>query len=610
MKLTQISNKFQHLNISNDRSWSELTTLGIGIGKPYVFKPEDMGELAEVLIFANDRKISVCPLGKGSNILGSDELIDSILYIDMSARFFSDCALKKKSNIYLCGAGISLMQLAKLAVNDNLGGLANLTPIPGTLGAAIKNNAGAKIEIKDFVSEIFGFYKNGDVWTADTKNIKWGYRTSSIPEDIIITGVILKFNEVEKEEELKLISEEVKIRKENSPQGKSAGCVFKNSDKVSAGELIEKAGLKNYSIGDAIISDKHSNYFINQNRATEKDFLELMIYAQKKVFEKFGILLEPEIKFANSATENTFCDVRKKFITVLKGGDCSEREVSLISGKAVAQGLRNSGWTVFEFDIKSINDIKKLEKEITIFPVLHGDWGENGQLQELLEKENRTFIGCNSETCKIVIDKIKTKELLLKNGLLTAEFAVINNCEPRKPNLKYPLIIKPPEEGSTVGIILVKNELDWENSLKQGFKFSSNLLIEEYIEGVEITVGVINGKVLPPVEIDYPSEIYDYDAKYEHKNGVTEYFCPPKNLTQKQIDQSQKIALQFCEIVGSNKIMRIDMIVTKNDDIYIIEGNNLPGFTPDSLLPKSAKSAGISFEKLCNQLVTNGNISQ
>ncbi len=603
MKLTQILNKFKDLDINNDRSWSEVTTLGIGQGMPYVFKPKDDKELVEVLKETYLKNIEVIPIGKGSNILGSDENVD-ILYIDLSAKFFSEIQVGRTSHITV-GGSISLMKLAKLAANHNLGGIANLTPIPSSVGAAIKINAGARIEIKDFVSEIFGYYKNGEIWSADSKNISWEYRKTSIPNDIIITGAIFKFNKVDKEEELKLISEEIQIRKENSPQGKSAGCIFKNSDKVSAGELIEKAGLKNYSVGDAIISEEHSNYFINQNRATEKDFLELMIYAQKKVFEKFGILLKPEIKFANSATEKKFCDVRKKFITVLKGGDCNEREVSLISGKAVAQGLRDSGFTVFEFDIKRLTDIKKLDKEITIFPVLHGGWGENGKLQELLEKENRAFIGCNSETCKIVIDKIKTKELLLENGLLTAKFAVVNSCEVRKPNLKFPLIIKPPEEGSTVGIILVKKESDWENSLKQGFKFSSNLLVEEYIEGVEITVGVINGKVLPPVEIDYPSEIYDYDAKYEHKNGITEYFCPPKNLSQKQIEQSQKIALQFCEIVGSNKIMRIDMIVTKNNDIYIIEGNNLPGFTPDSLLPKAAKTAGISFENLCNQLVVD-----
>ncbi len=602
--LLNLQKKFPDFVLSKNKSWARLTSLRIGINTPILANPTTIAQLVDLLKYCKIQNIPVSPIGSGSNILGSD-CNQNVVIIKLTDGDFIQFKTEQHKHIFV-GAGLKINQLVLHASEVNLGGLEPLVPIPATLGGLIRMNAGAGgMEIKDYISEIFGVHSsNGTLWSANKNEIEWKYRNTNIPDDVIITGAILELKQNNEQNTLKLLKNEFLRRKENAPRGLSAGCIFKNPCGISAGKLIDISGCKQLSVGDAIVSDIHANYLLNKKNASEKDFLDLIIAVKQKVFAETGYILENEIRFANIANyEKVKNAVQTPRVTILKGGASNEREISLISGNAVANALRELNYDVDEIDIKRLAIPANLDKTRPVFPVLHGGWGENGKLQELLEKENIKFIGCGSKASSIVIDKLTTKKLLLKNNIKTAKFATITKKNTNIPeNLKLPLVIKPPKEGSTVGIFIVKNKKQWDEMLKKAFKFSNELLVEEFIKGIEVTVGVLKNQALPLVEIQYPGEIYDYDAKYEHKNGETKYICPPTSLTKEIEDKAQKIALKICDIVGAKDLIRIDMFITKENDIYVIEANNLPGFTPDSLLPKAAKAAGLNFHSLCAKL--------
>jgi len=169
----------------------------------------------------------------------------------------------------------------------------------------------------------------------------------------------------------------------------------------------------------------------------------------------------------------------------------------------------------------------------------------------------------------------------------------------------YPVIVKPPADGSTMGVSLVRKDEEWRPALQLAREFEQErVMVEEYIDGREITVGIIGKQALPLVEIQYPGEMYDYDAKYIHEQGETLYLCPPQTVPEPVQQQAQELALQFAESTGSRDLLRVDMIVRHGDDrLFILEANNIPGFTASSLVPKAAAAAGIPFPLLCARLV-------
>ncbi|OGV52029.1 MAG: hypothetical protein A2017_05615 [Lentisphaerae bacterium GWF2_44_16] len=312
----------------------------------------------------------------------------------------------------------------------------------------------------------------------------------------------------------------------------------------------------------------------------------------------------PEVCFVNEESRNKLASGPVK-VAVLKGGASSEREVSLISGKAVADSLRKAGYEVMEIDIKSLEITEEMKKADVVFPVLHGGFGEDGRIQKLMEDAGLSFVGCGSRACEHIMDKVVSKRLMDENSILNAPYAVLPAGEKAFPkNLKFPVVVKPPKEGSTFGISLVETTDGWEAALKESFEHDkSEALVEEYIEGTEITVGVVNGKALPVIEIRYPGKMFDYDAKYTHLKGETLYLCPPKSLSDEIQEKARDIAEKFYKAVNARDMVRVDMIVTAKGPIYVLEGNSIPGFTESSLLPKSAKVAGMSFVALCSKLV-------
>lgn len=291
-------------------------------------------------------------------------------------------------------------------------------------------------------------------------------------------------------------------------------------------------------------------------------------------------------------------------ILLLKGGTSAEREVSLISGAAVAKALREAGHTVEEYDITELKVTEAMRRADVVYPVLHGGFGEDGQLQKLLEEAGIKFVGSASQACIDIMDKITSKKIMEANGIRTPKSLIVTDVSaPFPEEMGLPLIVKPPKEGSTFGLTLVTDPSQWRGALELSFRHGAPALVEEYIKGVEATVGILDGKPLPLIEIRYPGLLYDYDAKYTHAHGETQYLCPPTGISEKAQKEAQDFALRFYHAVGARDMLRVDVIVSEKDDsVWVLEGNGLPGCTPSSLLPKAAQTAGISFPEMCSRL--------
>lgn len=596
---------FPAIPVKYNIRWRDITTLGTGGEIPLLVEPTDDLSLLELLKFCRKESINNFIIGGGSNVVGPDEFFDGIV-IRLSQNDFVKLRMGRQH--VTAGAGVRLYDFVAGCARKGFGGIASLAGIPGTIGGALRMNAGAGgVCIGDVISELCGFDKDGNPWSTDGDQIEWGYRCSSIPENVIITAAIFLMPQVDQESELEKINETMRARRQNEPKGRSAGCAFKNvSDREPAGKLLDDAGCKGICCGDAVISGVHANYIINHGGATEKEITELMLEARSKVLRYSGFYLNPEYCFVNHQNRELIEHTPEPLkIVVLMGGNSSEREVSLESGKAVATALRRAGYKVDEVDIRQPEITETMRQADLVFPVLHGGFGENGEIQQLMEQADISFVGCGSEASSIVFDKLKSKRLMDEHGILTPPWGIVTPDRRELPaGLEFPVIVKPPREGSTVGIVMVENAEQWDNALDAAFKYDGNeLLVEKYIAGKEATVGIVNGEPMPMVEIQIPGKMYDYDAKYIHAQGHTRYLCPPETITEEQQSIAQGAAMKYFYAADARDLLRVDFIMTPDGEFYMLEGNNLPGFTSSSLVPKASAAAGMSFERLCAKLV-------
>jgi D-alanine-D-alanine ligase len=292
--------------------------------------------------------------------------------------------------------------------------------------------------------------------------------------------------------------------------------------------------------------------------------------------------------------------IKKSNITVMLGGPSAEREVSLHSGAAVARALRSLGHEVAELDPRT-PDWNLAATTDVVFLALHGTYGEDGTVQKQLEQIGVPYTGCDAEASRIAFDKVLTKQSCIQAGVPTAKFVTVNlAAEPFPARFSVPLVVKPSRQGSSVGLEFVERVEDWPAALASALKFDSEVLVEEKIIGRETTVGILDGKALPIVEVRPKSGSYDYQNKYTA--GNTEYFCPADfdAATTKRI---QIAALGAFRAVGGRDYARVDVIVRADGSPVVLEVNTLPGMTETSLLPKAAAAAGINFAELCQRMV-------
>ncbi|MCM8535185.1 MAG: D-alanine--D-alanine ligase [Lentisphaeraceae bacterium] len=599
VRMHEIMTLNPYMELHTDLSWSELTTLSIGSHNPLVALPSSDEELSSLLAYLNKHRIHALPLGCGSNMVGGDEAYDGVI-IRLRNEEFNDITISGTDVI--SGAGVRLSKFVNKVAEAELGGPEALVAIPGSVGGAIRMNAGAQgVEISEFVTLVKGVRLNGQAWSAKGADVEWHYRGSNIPIDVIITQVLFSFETASKPEALSKISETRDFRKKTQPGGKNPGCAFRNPDGDSAGRLIDKFGMKNLSSGDCSVSDIHANFVVNKGNGTEADFANILETVQKEVFNRSGIILRNEVVFSTKREINAVMPLN---IVVLKGGVSSEREISITSGEAVAEALRGGGHNVTEIDVIDKSLPAFPENVDVVFPVLHGVFGEDGQVQALLDAAGYKYVGAGVEASKVTIDKFKTVSLLKEHEIEVAESQVLESVDSQLQSVKsFPVVVKPNSQGSTIGMTLVEKEEDLQAAIDLAFTVDEKVLIEEFVAGKETTVGLVFGEALPVVEIIPPEGFFDFDAKYTYSRGETIYNCPPSDISEEVQKRMQLIAKKCFEVTKVRHLSRVDMIYQpESDRIIVLEINTMPGFTASSLLPKSAKFAGISFTELCCSL--------
>ncbi|MCC7299772.1 MAG: D-alanine--D-alanine ligase [Verrucomicrobia bacterium] len=289
-------------------------------------------------------------------------------------------------------------------------------------------------------------------------------------------------------------------------------------------------------------------------------------------------------------------------VAVLKGGFSAEREVSLESGGAIAAGLRKAGYTVTEIDVTSPEFTVPAGVE-AVFIALHGTFGEDGGAQTRLTELGIPYVGADADSSRRSFDKLLTEICLRKAGVPVPEGETLRRGDKR--TLPLPVAVKPPRQGSSVGCHLVFKESEWSDALADAFKYDDEILVQQFIPGREFTVGVVDGQVLPIVEIVTAAGWYDYTAKY--KVDTTRYVIPAE-LDATTAARMQKITLQTFEALGARGFGRVDFRMTPEGEQFVLELNTIPGFTSHSLLPKAAAAAGIEFSVLCDRIMKTASL--
>ena len=294
-------------------------------------------------------------------------------------------------------------------------------------------------------------------------------------------------------------------------------------------------------------------------------------------------------------------------IAVLYGGDSPEREVSLRSGRAVANALKKKGHKIYFIDPAKKDIVKKLTKikPDCVFISLHGGQGEDGTVQGFLEILDIPYTGSGMCASAICMNKIITKKILLSHKIPTPKFIEVRKGDRLELPFPFPVVVKPANMGSTIGIKIIRNMKDLPIAIKQCFEIDNEVFIEEYIKGTEVTAGVMGNEkpeILPVIEIETPSGFYDYEAKYTC--GGSKHIIPAK-VNKKTLEKIESIALNTYKILGCSGFARMEMIV-KNGVPYMLDVNTIPGMTNTSLFPDAAKAIGISFEDLCEKIVMLG----
>lgn len=286
-------------------------------------------------------------------------------------------------------------------------------------------------------------------------------------------------------------------------------------------------------------------------------------------------------------------------VGVLAGGISSEREISLLSGKQVFSILKKRGANAVFIDLKS-SDPKKVKETIkkskieVAFIALHGFFGEDGRLQKILEEIPLAYTGSGSKASCLAMDKAAAKGRFKKAKIAVPGHKLIKRKNCQKKGLDYPVVVKPCLCGSSYGISIVREERELVPAVKKAFKFSSRVIAEEYIEGRELTVGILKEKPLAVVEISPKKGFFNYDNKYVKGNSD---FTFPAKINSSVYQQVQKSALLAHKVLGCRDFSRVD-IKLKNSTPYVLEVNSVPGLTSQSLFPFSALACGISFSDL------------
>src|SRR5438034_6095906 len=292
-----------------------------------------------------------------------------------------------------------------------------------------------------------------------------------------------------------------------------------------------------------------------------------------------------------------------KKIAVLMGGPGYESDVSLATGRGVSKALRSLGPDVVDVDVR--DEDFQLPKDVDLaFLTIHGTFGEDGTLQKILEDRGISYTGEGVEGSRSAFDKFLTKEKFRAHNVVTAEWEVIEVGQ--RPKIPVPLVVKPPCQGSTVGVVIVKNESELDSAIKEAGKYDRKLLVEKFISGRELTIGILGDQALPILEIIPKGGFYDFTNKYPFLNpqagGAAEHVCPAK-IDPDKAKKIQELALQAFRTLSLVVYGRVHVLVSDSGDSFVLDVNTITGITEVSLLPEAASVGGIDYVDLCARII-------
>ena len=294
-------------------------------------------------------------------------------------------------------------------------------------------------------------------------------------------------------------------------------------------------------------------------------------------------------------------DLTNRKIAVLMGGPGSERKVSLKSAEGVIGALQSLGAIVTPVDVTDASFVLPAETELA-FNVIHGTFGEDGQVQRELERRGVHYTGEGVAGSELAIDKIATKKRLIERGVPTAAFEILHDGA--RPTLPLPFVLKAPKEGSSVGVYIVKELSQLEQSLSDAWKFGRELLVEQFVAGRELTVGIVGDLALPIIEIVAKKDFYNFENKYTWMSpgaAGADHFCPA-NLSPEVAARVQATGIAAHRALGLEVYSRVDILLSDAGEPFVLEVNTIPGMTPSSLLPEAAAAVGIGYAELCRRI--------
>jgi len=303
--------------------------------------------------------------------------------------------------------------------------------------------------------------------------------------------------------------------------------------------------------------------------------------------------------------------LKKKKVAVMMGGLSREREISIKTGKAILKALTEKRYTVTAIDVREDIGEKLVKGKIECaFLALHGRFGEDGTIQGMLELMRIPYTGSDVLSSALAMHKIMAKKFFLCEKIPTPRFEVFQREEikkglQRKISLPLPVVVKPAREGSTIGISIVRKEEELIPAFKKAMEYDEEILIEEFMKGKEITVGILEDIPLPMIEIIPKSGFYDFHSKYT--KGETQYILPARISREKYL-YAQEISLKAFQTLGCSGVARVDLMTDENENPFVIDVNTMPGMTETSLLPKAASYAGIPFEDLVERILLKASL--
>ena len=293
-------------------------------------------------------------------------------------------------------------------------------------------------------------------------------------------------------------------------------------------------------------------------------------------------------------------------VAVLMGGTSNERDISLESGEAVLDALHRKKVAAIAIDPKKDN-LEQLESFNRAFICLHGKGGEDGEIQIFLEGINVPYTGSGILSSSLAMDKFKSKTIWNSKNISTPDFMQVNHADDFKEASNFcglPFFIKPANSGSSIGIAIINNEKDFILAFEEAYKIDKVVIVESFVVGNEYTIPIIHNKPFPIVEIKSKTEFYDYEAKY--LRGDTEFICPA-DIALPLVEDINKLCINAFNAIGCDGWGRVDFIIDKNKKIHIIEINTVPGMTSHSLVPMSARYAGVEFDDLVMMILETSN---